>query len=232
MLFSTIVFLSGGIIGTFHHLYFTGTPTAILALGATFSALEVVPLVLMGFEGYGNFKISQSKEWVTGVQMADLVFPFGCFLESCGGRYFRFPHQSADCLILHAGIEHNTGSRTYSAVRCLRNAWDRVDAFRLEKHGIRKVMEREMDQICILVHQYRACADGSDQRIAGWPGANLGKCESMACGMPVQLNSCRIPPLHIFRWLRVIGDTIFAVGALALAWFIFGLKGGWSIEKK
>ncbi len=45
VLFSTNVFLFGGILGTFHHLYFSGTPTAVLALGATFSALEVVPLV-------------------------------------------------------------------------------------------------------------------------------------------------------------------------------------------
>ena len=37
--------------------------------------------------------------------------------------------------------------------------------------------------------------------------------------------------LETFRWLRVIGDTIFALGALALAWFIFGLKFGWSIRK-
>ena len=43
VLFATIIFLSGGILGTFHHLYFTGTPTGIMALGATFSALEVVP---------------------------------------------------------------------------------------------------------------------------------------------------------------------------------------------
>ena len=56
VLFSTIVFLSGGILGTFHHLYFTGTPTAVLALGATFSALEVVPLVLMGFEAFDNLE--------------------------------------------------------------------------------------------------------------------------------------------------------------------------------
>src|SRR5690606_9791303 len=54
VLFSSSIFLAGGIIGTFHHLYFTGTPTAILALGATFSALEVVPLVLIGFEAYEN----------------------------------------------------------------------------------------------------------------------------------------------------------------------------------
>ena len=40
------------------------------------------------------------------------------------------------------------------------------------------------------------------------------------------------PTLMFFRWLRVIGDTIFALGTLALAWFVFGLKGGWSIVKK
>ena len=28
VLFSTVIFLSGGIIGTFHHLYFTGAPAA------------------------------------------------------------------------------------------------------------------------------------------------------------------------------------------------------------
>ena len=31
-------------------------------------------------------------------------------------------------------------------------------------------------------------------------------------------------------WLRTIGDTIFGIGALALGWFILGLKTGWSIE--
>ncbi|MFW6290204.1 MAG: hypothetical protein ACOC0R_04475 [Mariniphaga sp.] len=31
--------------------------------------------------------------------------------------------------------------------------------------------------------------------------------------------------------LRVIGDTLFALGTVALVWFVFGLKFGWSIEK-
>jgi len=35
--------------------------------------------------------------------------------------------------------------------------------------------------------------------------------------------------IHIFVWLRVIGDTNFSVGALALGWFILGLKTGWSL---
>lgn len=39
------------------------------------------------------------------------------------------------------------------------------------------------------------------------------------------------PALETVRWLRVIGDTIFAIGALFLGWFVYGLKGGWSIKK-
>ncbi len=49
VLFATVLYLSGGILGMFHHLYFTGTPTAVLALGGLFSALELVPLVMIGF---------------------------------------------------------------------------------------------------------------------------------------------------------------------------------------
>jgi nitric oxide reductase subunit B len=40
------IFLAGGIIGTLHHLYFSGTPTFALALGSVFSALEVVPFAV------------------------------------------------------------------------------------------------------------------------------------------------------------------------------------------
>ena len=36
------------------------------------------------------------------------------------------------------------------------------------------------------------------------------------------------PVLEVFRWLRSIGDTIFAVGILALGWFVIGLSAGWS----
>ena len=61
VIFSTVIFLAGGILGTFHPLYFTGTPTAVLALGATFSALEIVPLVLIGFEGYENLTLSRAR---------------------------------------------------------------------------------------------------------------------------------------------------------------------------
>jgi nitric oxide reductase subunit B len=75
VIFSTNIFLLGGIIGTFHHLYFAGTPTSILALGATFSALEVVPLVLIGFEAHHNLTLSRAAPWLKAYK-----WPLWCFI--------------------------------------------------------------------------------------------------------------------------------------------------------
>jgi nitric oxide reductase subunit B len=36
--------------------------------------------------------------------------------------------------------------------------------------------------------------------------------------------------MDALRWLRVVGDTIFAVGIVGLGWFVLGLKTGWSIS--
>ncbi|HKD90931.1 MAG TPA: nitric-oxide reductase large subunit [Terriglobales bacterium] len=63
VLLATIIFLGGGVLGTFHHLYWSGTPTGVLALGSVFSALEVVPLAVVGFEAYNRSKIEGQHEW-------------------------------------------------------------------------------------------------------------------------------------------------------------------------
>ena len=45
----------------------------------------------------------------------------------------------------------------------------------------------------------------------------------------------RFPPdsaTRTFRWLRAIGDTIFAAGMLAMGWFVVGLTTGWSTHGK
>lgn len=63
VLFATIVFLCGGVLGTFHHLYFSGTPMGVIALGSVFSALEVVPLAVVGFEAYNRSKLEGQQAW-------------------------------------------------------------------------------------------------------------------------------------------------------------------------
>jgi nitric oxide reductase subunit B len=36
--------------------------------------------------------------------------------------------------------------------------------------------------------------------------------------------------LQVLRWMRAIGDTVFAAGIVALGIFVLGLKTGWSIQ--
>ena len=90
VLFATIVFLTGGVLGTFHHLYWTGTPTAVLALGASFSALEVVPLVFIGYEAYENYKHSRAKPWVAAYKWPILFFVAVAFWNLVGAGLFGF----------------------------------------------------------------------------------------------------------------------------------------------
>ena len=40
------------------------------------------------------------------------------------------------------------------------------------------------------------------------------------------------PLMDTLRWMRMIGDTIFAVGVVALGWFVLGLKTGWSLKQE
>lgn len=63
ILLATIIFLGGGVLGMFHHLYRSGTPISIRALGATFAALKVVSLMLVGFEAYNRSKIEHEMLW-------------------------------------------------------------------------------------------------------------------------------------------------------------------------
>ncbi len=54
-----ILYSVGGVIGTMHHLYFSGAPAAHMALGAFFSAMEVIPLMLLTFEAWRFMQLGQ-----------------------------------------------------------------------------------------------------------------------------------------------------------------------------
>ncbi|MBS1155010.1 MAG: putative nitric oxide reductase [Proteobacteria bacterium] len=86
----TIVFLFGGILGTLHHLYFTGTPTSVIAVGAMFSALEVVPLALVGMEGYRNYQRSQSAPWLAAYRWPIMFFIAVGFWNTVGAGLLGF----------------------------------------------------------------------------------------------------------------------------------------------
>jgi nitric oxide reductase subunit B len=231
VLFSTIVFLAGGILGTFHHLYFTGTPTAIMALGATFSALEVVPLVLMGFEAFDNLKVSRSTEWILKYKWPIYCFIAVAFWNLVGAGIFGFLINPPIALYYMQGL-NTTAVHGHTAL---------FGVYGMLGIGLMLFVLRDMDSESIWKEKWI--------RFAFW-SINIGLAAMVLLSvLPVGLAQTvasvqdglwyarsaefmQQPYIHTFKWLRVIGDTIFAAGTLALVWFIFGLKGGWSVDKK
>ncbi len=230
VLFSTIIFLSGGILGTFHHLYFTGTPTGVLALGATFSALEVAPLVFMGFEAYHNLKLSRATAWVSAYKWPIYFFVAVAFWNLLGAGIFGFLINPPIALYYMQGL-NTTPVHGHTAL---------FGVYGMLGIGLMLFVLRDMD--------INAVWKEKPIRNAFW-ALNIGLLlmvllSVLPVGLAQTVASAKYglwyarsaefletPALETIRWLRVIGDTIFAVGSLYLGWFVFGLKGGWSLKK-
>jgi nitric oxide reductase subunit B len=231
VLFSTIVFLAGGILGTFHHLYFTGTPTAIMALGATFSALEVVPLVLMGFEAFDNLKVSRSNEWIKDYKWPIYCFIAVAFWNLVGAGIFGFLINPPIALYYMQGL-NTTPVHGHTAL---------FGVYGMLGIGLMLFVLRDMNKNVIWKDKWI--------KFAFW-SINIGLAAMVLLSvLPVGLAQTvasvqeglwyarsaeflHQPYLVTFKWLRIIGDTIFAAGTVSLVWFIFGLNGGWSYTKK
>ncbi|EPJ75913.1 nitric oxide reductase large subunit [Pseudomonas sp. CFII64] len=87
---SASLFMLGGVPGTFHHMYFAGTTTPVMAVGATFSALEVVPLILLGHEAWENWRLKDRAPWMERVRWPLQFFVACAFWNMLGAGVFGF----------------------------------------------------------------------------------------------------------------------------------------------
>jgi nitric oxide reductase subunit B len=71
-----ILYLTGGIVGTGHHWYFTGQGTLNMGLASCFSALEVVPLTLLTLDAWDfiNLRKGQSSQDMVSGQKWSIYF--------------------------------------------------------------------------------------------------------------------------------------------------------------
>jgi len=84
------IFMLGGIPGTLHHLYFSGSTSASMAIGACFSALEVVPLVLLGREAYEHWSYQHLSDWAKRLRWPLMCFVAVAFWNMIGAGVFGF----------------------------------------------------------------------------------------------------------------------------------------------
>jgi nitric oxide reductase subunit B len=57
-----LLYSAGGVIGSMHHVYFSGTPAVHMALGAFFSAAEVIPLTFLTLEAWSFLQLGTAQE--------------------------------------------------------------------------------------------------------------------------------------------------------------------------
>jgi nitric oxide reductase subunit B len=64
--FDILLYSVGGVVGTMHHLYFSGTPAVHMALGAFFSAAEVLPLTFLTVEAWAFLQLGARQQVTNG----------------------------------------------------------------------------------------------------------------------------------------------------------------------
>lgn len=56
-----LLYSAGGVVGSMHHVYFSGEPSVHMALGAFFSAAEVIPLTFLTLEAWSFLQLGAYK---------------------------------------------------------------------------------------------------------------------------------------------------------------------------
>jgi len=232
VLFSTVIYLSGGIIGTFHHLYFTGAPNSVLALGAVFSALEVVPLVLIGFEAWENIRLSRGtaqSPWISAYKWPIYFFVAVAFWNFVGAGLFGFMINPPVALYYVQGL-NLTPVHGHTAL-----------------FGVYGMLGLGLMLFCLRALRPGLAWKDRPLAIAFW-SINLGLAVMVLLSMlPLGLLQAwasvevgtwyarsaefmQTPMMTTLRWMRMFGDTLFAFGALVLGWFVLGLVTGHSFD--
>ncbi len=226
-IFTTILYLAAGIPGTFHHLYFSGTKTSIMALGASFSALEVVPLTLVGFEAFHNLRVSKATIWAGKYRWPVTFFLGVAFWNLVGAGLFGFLINPPIALYYMQGL-NTTPVHAHAAL---------FGVYGLLGLGLVLMVLRRLQPTLVwkdrpLELAFWAMNIGLGLMILlsllpigvaqTWASVEHGLWYARSADF------LQLPALETLRWLRLIGDSIFIVGALSMGWFVVGLFTGWS----
>lgn len=217
--FTVFLYLGSGVIGTFHHLYWSGSPTAVIALGAVFSALEVVPLTLLGFEIVHNLSITEAGGPTYAYRWPVYFFISVAFWNLVGAGVFGFLINPPIVLYYAQGI-NTTPIHSHTALFGVYG----MLAISLLLFSVRHIVTR---------------ASWSD-RLLKWSFWGLnGGLASMAVFSLIPSGFYQFyyavkyglwfarspeitsgPVIRALSWARMVPDIIFAVGAISLLLFL------------
>ncbi len=218
VLFATIIFLCGGVLGTFHHLYWSGTPIGVLALGGVFSALEVIPLVVIGFEAYNHSKMEREAPWIDYYKWPLMFFSAVLFWNFVGAGLLGFLINPPLALYYMQGL-NTTATHGHAAL-----------------FGVYGMLGIGLMLFCLRGLTDSAAWQGRWLKISFW-SFNIGLAMMVFLSLLPQgvwqainaykhgywyARSAEFVHSELMEglvWARVPGDIVFAAGVLALAVF-------------
>ena len=221
---SASLFMLGGVPGTFHHLYFSGTTTPVMAVGATFSALEVVPLIVLGWEAWENYSLQKKADWMQRLKWPLMCFVAVAFWNMLGAGVLGFMINPPISLYYVQGL-NTTPTHAHAAL-----------------FGVYGFLA--LGFVLLVLRYIRPTLQFDDKlmKMAFWT-MNIGLCLMLFTSLlPVGFIQfyaaateglwyarseafMQQPLLQGLRWFRTVGDMIFIVGALAISWQVVkGLK--------
>jgi nitric oxide reductase subunit B len=217
----TIVFLLGGILGTLHHLYWTGTPTSVIAVGAVFSALEVVPLSMLGIEAYKNYRRSKAAPWLEAYRWAIMSFVAVAFWNIVGAGLLGFAINPPASLYYVQGL-NMTPAHGHAALFGVYG----MLGIGLMLFCLRGLFERSRHADRILAPAFWGLNGGLAMMVfmSLLPAGIYQAWHSVTTGMWYARSTAIVHSgvMETLVWLRVPGDIVFSLGAAALG--LYALK--------
>ena len=226
VMFSAMIFLGGGVLGTFHHLYFAGMPESVLALGAVFSALEVVPLALIAFEAHDHWRAERQAPWVQRYHLPLMFFLAVAFWNLVGAGVLGFLINPPLSLYYLQGLM-TTPAHAHAAL---------FGVYGMLGIGLMLLCRRDLPQAAgawsdrTLKWVFWLFNGGLALMVFGslLPQGIIQALISFDQGYwhartPELLHS---PLMETLVWLRVPGDIVFALGALLLLIFLIRIEVG------
>ncbi len=220
VLLATIIFLFGGVLGTFHHLYFSGTPIAVIAVGASFSALEVVPLMVVGFEAYNHARIERQADWESNYKWPFMFFGAVLFWNLLGAGVFGFLINPPLALYFMQGL-NTTANHGHAAL---------FGVYGMLGLGLMLYCVRGLTDVRLWNHRALSlsfwCLNiglGMMTFLSLLPQGILQTYVSASEGYVFARSAefIQSPIMQTLVWMRVPGDVVFSVGVGAFAVFMY-----------